>query len=142
MADERFEKEAVLVGMEKLMAGFRKKRVFEVDYRWICREIIGTKPATSNEKRAFPRRDREPKAEILGFGKGIVMDQKRVRWERRFAKERVDRRIRRQDEGRSGFCGNRVSKNFRGADSVAVVEEDGAGRRGFRLSTEGLRRPA
>lgn len=68
----------MVVVVEELVPGFRKERVFEVENVRVGGEIIGTKLATSNEKRTFSGRYRETEAEVSGFGEGIEMDEERI----------------------------------------------------------------
>ena len=70
--------------MEKLMPRFGEERIFEVRDSRVGGEIIGTKLPTSNEKRRFARGNGKPEAEVLGFGKGILVYEKRIRVDGRF----------------------------------------------------------
>ena len=121
------------------MPGFREKRVFKIENVRVRGEIIGTKLATSNEKRTFSGRYRETETEVFGFGQGIEMDEERIRV-LAFGEKRLDRRVGRQYENASFDHGELGSKELGGALSFVVVGEGRAERNEFRLSADGLRR--
>jgi len=125
--------------VEELVPGLRKERVFEVENVRVGGEIIGTKLATSNEKRTFSGRYCETETEVFGFGEGIEVDEERIRVFAGFQK-RLHRRIGRQYEHASFGHGEFGSEEPGGAESFVVVGKGRAKRNEFRLSADGLRR--
>ena len=106
--------------MEELVPGFRKERVFEVENVRVGGEIIGTKLATSNEKRTFSGRYRETEPEVFCFGEYIEVDEERIGVFAGFQKS-FDRRIGRQHEHASFGHGEFGSEELGGTESFVVV---------------------
>ncbi len=115
----------MVVRVEELMPRLREQRVFKVENVRVCGEIIGTKLATSNEKRTFSGGYRETEPEVFGFGERIEMDEERIRV---FAggEKRFHRGIGRQYENASFLHGELGSKELGGSESFVVVGEGGA----------------